>query len=86
MIRVRLPGGTATPEQWIAMDDISNQYGNHTMKLTTRQTFHGILKRNLKASMRHINDALLDTIAACGDVNRNTMCNLIRINHVFIKK
>lgn len=77
MIRVRLPGGTATPEQWIAMDDISNQYGNHTMKLTTRQTFqfHGILKRNLKASMRHINDALLDTIAACGDVNRNTMCN-----------
>lgn len=77
IIRVRLPGGTATPEQWIAMDDISNQYGNHTMKLTTRQTFqfHGILKRNLKASMRHINDALLDTIAACGDVNRNTMCN-----------
>ena len=45
MIRVRLPGGTATPEQWIAMDDISNNYANQT-KLTTRQTFqfHGILK------------------------------------------
>lgn len=50
MIRVRLPGGTATPEQWIAMDDISNNYANQTLKLTTRQTFqfHGILKRNLK--------------------------------------
>lgn len=77
MIRVRLPGGKATPEQWIAMDDISNKYANHTLKLTTRQTFqfHGILKRNLKTSMKKINDSVLDTIAACGDVNRNTMCN-----------
>ncbi|OLF26747.1 sulfite reductase subunit beta [Staphylococcus aureus] len=77
MIRVRLPGGTATPEQWIAMDDISNNYANHTLKLTTRQTFqfHGILKRNLKTSMKKINESVLDTIAACGDVNRNTMCN-----------
>lgn len=77
MIRVRLPGGKATPEQWIAMDDISNNYANHTLKLTTRQTFqfHGILKRNLKSSMKKINESVLDTIAACGDVNRNTMCN-----------
>lgn len=77
MIRVRLPGGTATPEQLIAMDDISNNYANQTLKLTTRQTFqfHGILKRNLKTSMKKINESVLDTIAACGDVNRNTMCN-----------
>ncbi|MGG6829104.1 UNVERIFIED_CONTAM: assimilatory sulfite reductase (NADPH) hemoprotein subunit [Staphylococcus haemolyticus] len=77
MIRVRLSGGTATPEQWIAMDDISNNYANQTLKLTTRQTFqfHGILKRNLKTSMKKINESVLDTIAACGDVNRNTMCN-----------
>ena len=77
MIRVRLPGGTATPEQWIAMDDISNNYANQTLKLTTRQTFqfHGILKRNLKTSKKKINESVLDTIAACGDVNRNTMCN-----------
>ncbi|WP_145426045.1 assimilatory sulfite reductase (NADPH) hemoprotein subunit [Staphylococcus haemolyticus] len=77
MIRVRLPGGTATPEQWIAMDDISNNYANQTLKLTTRQAFqfHGILKRNLKTSMKKINESVLDTIAACGDVNRNTMCN-----------
>ncbi len=59
------------------MDDISNQYANHTIKLTTRQAFqfHGILKRNLKQSMKNINHAVLDSIAACGDVNRNTMCN-----------
>lgn len=77
MIRVRVPGGKATPEQWIAMDDISNQYANHTLKLTTRQAFqfHGILKRDLRTSMRKINESVLDTIAACGDVNRNTMCN-----------
>ena len=77
MIRVRVPGGKATPEQWIAMDDISNQYANHTIKLTTRQAFqfHGILKRNLKQSMKDINQSVLDSIAACGDVNRNTMCN-----------
>ena len=88
MIRVRLPGGTATPEQWIAMDDISNNYANQTLKLTTRQTFqfHGILKRNLKTSMKKINESVLDTIAACGDVNRNTMCNLIHINLIFIKR
>lgn len=77
MIRVRVPGGTATPEQWIAMDDISDAYANHTIKLTTRQAFqfHGILKRNLKSSMQSINNALMDSLAACGDVNRNVMCN-----------
>ncbi|UFT98049.1 assimilatory sulfite reductase (NADPH) hemoprotein subunit [Radiobacillus kanasensis] len=76
MIRVRLPGGVATPEQWLVMDDLSNQYGNGTLKLTTRQTFqmHGILKWNMKPTMQHIHRALLDTIAACGDVNRNVMC------------
>lgn len=77
MIRVRLAGGVATPEQWIKFDDLADTYANGTLKLTTRQTFqfHGILKRNLKASMQEINQVLLDTIAACGDVNRNVMCN-----------
>lgn len=77
MIRVRVPGGKATPNQWIAMDEISNNHANQTIKLTTRQAFqfHGILKRNLKQSMKEINDSVLDSIAACGDVNRNTMCN-----------
>jgi sulfite reductase (NADPH) hemoprotein beta-component len=77
MIRCRLAGGVATPKQWIQMDDVSNQFGNETMKLTTRQTFqfHGVVKTKLKSAMRGINQALMTTIAACGDVNRNVMCS-----------
>jgi len=75
MLRVRLPGGVATPEQWLVMDDLSEKYGNGTLKLTTRQTFqiHGILKWNMKSTIQGINQSLMDTIAACGDVNRNVM-------------
>ena len=77
MIRVRAPGGASTADQWIAMDDIANTYANNTIKLTTRQAFqfHGVLKHNLKQTMKDINQSLLDTLAACGDVNRNVMCN-----------
>jgi sulfite reductase (NADPH) hemoprotein beta-component len=76
MLRVRMAGGVATPAQWLAMDDLAQKYGNDTLKLTTRQTFqmHGILKWNMKKTIQEINKALLDTIAACGDVNRNVMC------------
>ncbi|KAJ5194932.1 Sulfite reductase subunit beta [Penicillium cinerascens] len=77
MIRCRLPGGVATPKQWLQMDAISSSHGNETMKLTTRQTFqfHGVIKRKLRGAMRAINQSLMDTIAACGDVNRNVMCS-----------
>jgi sulfite reductase (NADPH) hemoprotein beta-component len=77
MIRCRLPGGVATPEQWIKMDEISTNLGNRTMKLTTRQTFqfHGVIKKKLKPAMQAINRAVMTTIAACGDVNRNVMCS-----------
>lgn len=77
MIRCRLPGGVSTPQQWIQMDDISNSLGNETMKLTTRQTFqfHGVIKGKLKPAMQAINRALMTTVAACGDVNRNVMCS-----------
>ncbi|KAL3960541.1 hypothetical protein ACCO45_005658 [Purpureocillium lilacinum] len=77
MIRCRLPGGVSTPKQWVQMDDISNALGNETMKLTTRQTFqfHGVVKGKLKPAMQAINQALMTTIAACGDVNRNVMCS-----------
>ncbi|KAL4962554.1 sulfite reductase (NADPH) subunit beta [Aspergillus stella-maris] len=77
MIRCRLPGGVATPQQWLQMDAISSSHGNETMKLTTRQTFqfHGVIKRNLRGAMRAINKSLMTTIAACGDVNRNVMCS-----------
>ena len=72
MIRVRMPGGVCQPGQWLAMDRIADERGNGTFKLTTRQTFqfHGVIKRHLKPSIQAINRALLDTIAACGDVNR----------------
>ncbi|KAJ3235064.1 hypothetical protein HDU78_005500 [Chytriomyces hyalinus] len=77
MVRVRVPGGVSTPQQWIAVDDISDKLANGTIKLTTRQAFqfHGIVKNKLKKSIQEINHALMDTIAACGDVNRNVMCN-----------
>ncbi|WPH04502.1 Hypothetical protein R9X50_00739300 [Acrodontium crateriforme] len=77
MIRCRLPGGVSTPKQWVQMDDIANELGNETMKLTTRQTFqfHGVVKGKLKPAMQAINRALMTTIAACGDVNRNVMCS-----------
>jgi sulfite reductase (NADPH) hemoprotein beta-component len=77
MVRVRAAGGVVTPAQWLVLDQLADKYGNGTLKLTTRQSFqfHGIMKRNLKASIQLINSALLTTIAACGDVNRNVMCN-----------
>lgn len=77
MLRVRMPGGVATPDQWLVMDDLSQKYGNKTLKLTTRQTFqmHGILKWNMKKTIQAIHESLLDTIAACGDVNRNVLCS-----------
>ena len=76
MLRVRMPGGVATPSQWLVMDELADNYGNGTLKLTTRETFqmHGILKWNMKSTIQQIHGALLDTIAACGDVNRNVMC------------
>jgi len=77
MVRVRAAGGVLTPEQWLVMDELAHKYANGTIRLTTRQAiqFHGILKWNLQPSIKEINDALLTTIAACGDVNRNVMCN-----------
>ena len=75
MIRLRLPAGVTTPKQWLQLDAIAGTYANHTLRLTTRQTFqyHGVIKSNMKRTMQAINAALLDTLAACGDVNRNVM-------------
>src|SRR5260370_29519186 len=77
MIRVRIPGGVLTPAQWLALDQVARDYGNGTMRLTTRQTvqLHGVIKSNLKSTMQAIDAVLLNSIAACGDVNRNVMCN-----------
>lgn len=77
LIRIRVPAGIVTPAQWLAIDEIATRYGDDTLKLTTRQAFelHGVFKRNLKTTMKAINNTLLDTLAACGDVNRNVMAS-----------
>jgi sulfite reductase (NADPH) hemoprotein beta-component len=77
MARVRVPGGVCTPAQWLTLDALADSHGNGTLKLTNRQAFqlHGVIKRRLRPAIREINAALLDTLAACGDVNRNVMCN-----------
>ena len=77
MIRVRVPGGICTPQQWLNMSDLADKYGNGGLKLTTRQAFqlHGILKRDLQKTIKGFNEVLLDSIAGCGDVNRNVMMN-----------
>ncbi|REK71366.1 assimilatory sulfite reductase (NADPH) hemoprotein subunit [Paenibacillus paeoniae] len=77
MLRVVTPGGVSTPEQWLVIDELAEKYGSGSIKLTTRQAFqlHGVLKWNLKDTIKSINDTLLTTLAACGDVNRNVMCN-----------
>jgi sulfite reductase (NADPH) hemoprotein beta-component len=75
LIRLRVPGGVITPAQWLTMDSLADKYAIGTLKITTRQTFqlHGVLKKNLKTTLQSINNSLLDTISACGDVNRNVM-------------
>ena len=77
MIRTRLPGGVCTPTQWLQLDDIARKYANGTLRITTRQAFqfHGVIKTELKATMQAINASLMDTLAACGDVNRNVMAS-----------
>jgi len=77
MIRVRISGGVLSGPQWLTLNHVARTYGNNTMRLTTRQTvqLHGIIKSNLKSTMKEIDAALLGSIAACGDVNRNVMCN-----------
>lgn len=77
MVRVRAPGGVVTSDQWLVLDDLAERYAHGAIKLTTRQSFqfHGILKWNMKATIQEVNNSLLNTLAACGDVNRNVMCN-----------
>jgi len=73
MVRSRIPGGVMTPKQWCVFDELSTRYGNQTLRVTTRQTiqFHGVLMSGLGPLVKQINESLLSTLAACGDVNRN---------------
>jgi sulfite reductase (NADPH) hemoprotein beta-component len=76
MIRLRLPGGFMTSEQWLATHDIAGKNSTGVIKITTRQTIqlHGLLKRKIKPTIQAFNLAKLDSIATCGDVNRNVIC------------
>ena len=76
MVRLRIPGGRISSDQFLKMLDLCEELGNSTMKITTRQTIqlHGILKDDLRPTIKRINDIALSTLAACGDVNRNIMC------------
>src|SRR5689334_15649723 len=75
MIRGRIPGGVMTPKQWCTFDELSTKYGNNTLRITTRQSiqFHGVVKSGLRPLIKGINDCLLSTLSACGDVNRNVL-------------
>ena len=77
MVRLRIPGGAITSQQWIAANHIAGDYSTGVIKITTRQTIqlHGILKRNIKPALQDFNQVNLDSIAACGDVNRNVACS-----------
>jgi sulfite reductase (ferredoxin) len=76
MVRCRIPGGKLTAEQLLSQIDLGDECGNGTIRLTTRQSIqhHGVIKGNLKATIKRINDVQLSTLAACGDVERNVMC------------
>jgi sulfite reductase (ferredoxin) len=72
MVRVRIPGGRLTAPQYLALDELADRYANGSLRITTRQSiqFHGVVKPGLKRTIAEINEALLTTLAACGDVVR----------------
>jgi sulfite reductase (NADPH) hemoprotein beta-component len=78
MARVRLPGGVCSPEQWLKLDALARDYGEGSLRLTTRQTFqyHRVLKQNLRPLLQGLRDVLLDTKAACGDDTRGVMATV----------
>lgn len=79
MVRLRLPGGFLNPKQWVSLHHIAGEYSTGVIKVTTRQTIqlHGILKGDIKPTVKAFNLAELDSIATCGDINRNVTCNAL---------
>ncbi len=78
MVRLRIPGGVLSPDQWLGLDDVSDECANHTLRLTTRQTFqfHGVFKNKMRTLMQRVNAVGIDSKGACGDVNRNVVSNV----------
>ena len=77
MIRLRLPGGFLKPEQWVAIHEVAGDYSTGVIKITSRQTIqlHGLIKSNIKPTIEAFNSAKLDSVATCGDINRNVLCS-----------
>src|SRR5207247_9085217 len=75
MVRCKIPGGVLTGKQDLVIDEVADRYGNGTLRVTTRQgnQFHGVLKGDLKTTIRSVNDVLVTTLGACGDVVRNVI-------------
>src|SRR5438874_7481075 len=75
MVRTKFPGGILTAPQYLECDRLATEYANDTLRITTRQDFqfHGVIKSNLRQTIKELNQALVTTIAACGDVERNVM-------------
>jgi sulfite reductase (NADPH) hemoprotein beta-component len=75
MVRTKFPGGRLSADQYLACDRLARQYGNGSLRVTTRQDFqfHGVIKSNLRATIKTLNEVLISTVAACGDVERNVM-------------
>lgn len=75
MVRSKLPGGRLTAQQYLVQDALADQFGQHDLRFTTRQgiQLHGVIKGDLKSTLRALNNALVSTLGACGDINRNVM-------------
>ncbi len=75
MVRCKIPGGVLTSEQYLAIDELADRYGNGSLRVTTRQgnQFHGVIKGDLKSTIRAVNEVLVTTLGACGDVVRNVV-------------
>src|SRR5439155_15126917 len=75
MVRTKFPGGVLIGQQYLVCDQLASQYANNTLRITTRQDFqfHGIVKSNIRQTMKGLNEALVSTIGACGDLERNVM-------------
>ncbi len=88
MIRARIPGGIIAPDHYLAFDDLSERYGNQTLRITSRQSFqwHGVVKDKLGPLMKGLNDALCTTVAACGDVARNVMAPATPATSVLVER
>jgi sulfite reductase (ferredoxin) len=88
MIRVAIPGGRLTPEQWLALDNVAGELADGTIRLTTRQAvqFHGVLKQGLRPLAAALDEHLMTSFGACGDVVRNTvLCPDLNVNAVDVR-